>query len=136
MSDEEYQLREQRKQIIADINDYLNDQYQEVDIRPLTDEVFDKDDYEEEKVMEDDEEYEDIAYKPIDQKATKKKKNNILQPLMHSGVFIPPSITRQAINDALEDEEYEDDDQIKEIQQNAYTTDNQYVDPFQEELPL
>ena len=71
MSDEEYQLREQRKQIIADINDYLNDQYQEVDIRPLTDEVYDKDDYEEEKVMEDDEEYEDIAFKPIDQKATK-----------------------------------------------------------------
>jgi hypothetical protein len=33
---------------------------------------------------------------------------------MHSGVFIPPSVARQAINDALEDEEDEDNDQIKE----------------------
>ena len=30
------------------------------------------------------------------------KKMNILPSLMHSGTFIPPSITRQAINDALE----------------------------------
>lgn len=42
---------------------------------------------------------------------SKGKKKNILQPLMHSGVFIPPSVTRQAIADALdEEEEVEDED--------------------------
>lgn len=35
MSKEEQMLREQRKQIISDINEYLNDQYNEPGIRPL-----------------------------------------------------------------------------------------------------
>jgi len=37
-----------------------------------------------------------------DAKKENVKKMNILPSLMHSGTFIPPSITRQAINDALE----------------------------------
>ena len=118
MSKEEQLLREQRKKIIEDINDYLNDQYNEPALRPIVDDndvddVNDNidNDEEEEKVndLEDDEDI--IVVKP---KSEKKKKQNILQPLMHSGVFVPPSITRQAISDALEEDEEEDDDQIKE----------------------
>lgn len=106
MSQEEKLLREQRKQIIADINDYLNDQYNP-QIAPIPDDFDDEyedNDYEEEKVQDVDD---DVLKPQAPQRS--QKKQNILQPLMHSGVFIPPSITRQAISDALDVEDEEDD---------------------------
>ena len=71
MSKEEQLLREQRKKIIEDINDYLNDQYNEPALRPIVDDndvddVNDNidNDEEEEKVndLEDDEDI--IVVKP------------------------------------------------------------------------
>lgn len=69
-------LREQRKQIISDINEYLNDQYNEPGIRPLlTDEQQERQrankqnvDQEEEKMADDevDEDFEDVDNDRID----------------------------------------------------------------------
>lgn len=106
MSEEERKLREQRRKIIQDINDYLNDQNENHGLAPLSnedEEIVDEDEMadptnvlkhgkEEEKVNEDEETVE----------SPPKKKANLLFPMMQSGVFIPPSVARSAINDALE----------------------------------
>ena len=57
---------------------------------------------------DDDLEVVDDTLNPV--KADKGKKMNILGPMKYSGMFYPPSVTRQAINDALEEEEEVDDE--------------------------
>lgn len=143
MSKEEQALRAQRKQIIDDINEYLSEQNNEHGIKPLQEEEDDEDPVDDElenspavvkdkskakgKSTEKLEEEKQIEEEddPVEEKPVKTKKQNILQPLMHAGTFIPPSIARQVIGDALESEQIVDNP-MPEYEE---------VDPYVSELP-
>lgn len=74
MSKEEQLLREQRKKIIEDINEYLNDQYNEPRIAPIPYDDEDEEDEEDDIPIKNEEEKVNENDDPVaPQKATKKK---------------------------------------------------------------